>query len=213
MGNIVQIAVVGGSGSGKTWLAEELCSALAPKATRLSLDDFYRDLSGMQREDRSRVNFDEPAAIDWELVRGVLGALSRGEAAEIPSYDFTTHTRRSQPRLLTPQEFVIWDGLWLLHEAWLRKQFALSVYMDCAAGERLARRVARDVRERGRTLESVQRQFQEQVEPMHFRHVEPQRRWATCCVASPANEQTLRRLLTRVRDVPQRTKVSAARAR
>jgi uridine kinase len=195
----MHLAIVGGSGAGKTWLAEKFCSALAPHAVRLGLDDFYRDLSWMPMEKRLRVNFDEPAAIDWDCVRTVIQTLSKGVSAEVPSYDFATHTRRREWRRVAPHEFIVWDGLWLLHEDWLREQFALSVFVDCESAERLARRLARDVIERGRTPESVRQQFQEQVEPMHRQHVEPQRRWASCCVVSPATEQTISRLLDRIR--------------
>ncbi len=195
----VQIAIVGGSGSGKTWLAERLCATLGRAAARLSLDDFYRDLSPMPAADRARVNFDDPAAIDWELVSETLAALARGEPAGIPSYDFAAHTRRRQWHRLTPGDFVIWDGLWLLHEDWLRRRFALSVFVDCPPEARLERRIDRDVRERQRTPESVRRQFQEHVEPMHGRHVAPQRRWATCCVSSPTDEQSLHQVASLAR--------------
>lgn len=185
---------MGGSGAGKSWLAERLCSALAPNALRLSLDDFYCDLAARPVEERERVNFDEPGAIDWVCVRGVMQSLSRGVAAEIPGYDFATHTRRPESRRVAPREFILWDGLWLLHEEWLRRQFAWSVFVDCAPDERLGRRIARDVQERGRTPDSVRGQFQANVAPMHERFVEPQRGWATCRVVSPLTPDVLRRL-------------------
>ena len=187
----VHVAVVGGSGSGKTWLAEKLAAALAPRAARLSLDDFYRDLSPLPPAERELVNFDDPAAIDWEKFRAVIGAMRVGENMDLPVYDFATHTRNKEPRTFSPPALVIWDGLWLLHHDWLREKFALTVFVDCDAQERFRRRSERDVSERGRTFDSVRCQFFEHVQPMHERFVEPQRQQATQGVDSPINSKTL----------------------
>ncbi len=180
------IAVVGGSGSGKTWLARVLCEALGPGAARLSLDDFYRDLSHLDPARREEINFDDPAAIDWEAARDLMDKLSRGVEAGAPEYDFSTHTRLPRPRILTPPSFLVWDGLWLLHDPGMRERFLFSVFVDCDEAERVARRVERDVRERGRGAEAVRRQFQTQVRPMHERFVEPQRALADRVFESPA---------------------------
>lgn len=203
------IAIVGGSGSGKTWLAEKLCLELGPRTARLSLDDFYRDLSHLGKVARDNVNFDDPAAIDWESVHAVADALARGEMAQVPIYDFTTHMRRPETRLFAPCEFVVWDGLWLLHDNTLRGRFAWRVFVDCFEAERLSRRVARDVCERGRTEASVRRQFASHVQPMHERFVEPQREFADQILSSPetpaqvaALKQELLELIRR-QDAPQ----------
>ena len=200
----MHIAVVGGSGSGKTWLAERLCSAFAPGATRLSLDDFYHDLSALPMEARERVNFDDPAAIDWGAVRQAMEALSDGNSAFLPAYDFATHTRLASRRWVASNDLLVWDGLWLLHDGWLRDRFTLTFFVDCTVQERLARRQARDVRERGRLPDAVRRQFEEQVEPMHEKFVQPQRAGATRCVNSPLSEQALELLLGEARACLQR---------
>jgi uridine kinase len=179
------IALVGGSGSGKTWLAANMQTWLGADAGHLSLDDFYRDLGHLPEAARDAVNFDDPAAIDWDALREVLECLERGEAARIPIYDFVTHTRHVATRHLAPARFVVVDGLWLLHHAWLREKFTLRVFIDCSAAERLQRRIERDVMQRGRAEDSVRRQFARHVQPMHERFVEPQRHWATHCVSSP----------------------------
>ncbi len=199
MPEIIHVAVVGPSGSGKTWLARSIASALGQGAAYITLDDFYRDLSHLKPEERSAVNFDDPATIDWGSVRAVMDALSAGRTAAVPDYDFATHTRKSSSRPVEPREWVIWDGLWLLHEPWLRQCFGLGVFVDCQADERLARRLARDVQERGRTPESVRLQFQHHVEPMSRKFVEPQRQWASCRVSSPLTEATLADLLCQIR--------------
>lgn len=189
------IAFVGGSGSGKSWLAERMHAALGTEARHLGLDDFYRDLGHLPPAARDEVNFDDPAAIDWEAVREALECLARGEPAHLPSYDFATHTRRPETRLFAPARIIILDGLWLLHLGWLREMMAFSVFVDCPEEERLRRRVERDVMTRGRTAESVKRQFANQVQPMHLRFVEPQRQWATRCVNSPLAETDLAELI------------------
>jgi uridine kinase len=187
----VHVAVVGGSGSGKTWLAEKIAAALAPRAARISLDDFYRDLLPLPPAERDAVNFDDPAAIDWDKFRTVIGRMRVGENIDLPSYDFVTHTRRAEPRNFLPPPLVVWDGLWLLHHDWLVEKFAMSIFMDCAAPERFRRRAERDVRERGRSFESVRWQFFERVQPMHERFVEPQRRRAARTIASPVSAADL----------------------
>lgn len=195
------VAVTGGSGSGKTWLAERLAAAFAPPAARVSLDDFYRDLAHLPLPARAGVNFDDPAAIDWHAVRDVVEGLERGEPVRLPQYDFATHTRKAEPRELAAEPIVIWDGLWLLHPDWLRARFAFSVFVDCPAAERLRRRTDRDVGERGRTVESVRRQFEQDVEPMHERFVAPQRSRATRCVTSPVDSATLGALIGELRAI------------
>ena len=181
----LHVAVVGGSGSGKTWLAESLTDALAPRAARISLDDFYRDLSALPPAQRDLVNFDDPAAIDWDSLRAVMDNMAAGGAVDLPVYDFATHTRQAVSRRFAPVPLVIWDGLWLLHPEWLRRRFATSIFVECSPELRFARRSERDLRERGRSLESVRRQFYEQVEPMHEQFVEPQKSTARRVLSSP----------------------------
>ncbi|MEI6175489.1 MAG: uridine kinase [Verrucomicrobiota bacterium] len=184
------IAVVGGSGSGKTWLAAELAGELGDEAAHLCLDNFYKDLSHLSEPERERVNFDDPAAIDWDALRVVLESLERGETARVPVYDFAEHVRKPEVVELESRPIILVDGLWLLHPEWLRKRFALSVFVDCPEEVRLQRRLERDVIARGRTRESVNKQFAGHVQPMHDRFVEPQREWAMRCVTTPlVNEE------------------------
>jgi uridine kinase len=197
--NIRLIAVVGGSGSGKTWLAAELAEWLGDEAAHLCLDHFYRDLGHLPEQERALTNFDDPAAIDWEALRTVLEALERGEEARVPVYDFAEHVRKQETVALESRPLVVLEGLWLLHPEWLREKFALSVFVDCAEEERLQRRIERDVLTRGRTEESVRRQFADHVQPMHACFVEPQRELAMLCVGSPLleSEQNALRLACR----------------
>ncbi len=193
------IAVVGGSGSGKTWLAAELAGWFCDEAAHLSLDHFYRDLGHLPEPERERVNFDDPAAIDWDALRVVLESLERGEVARVPVYDFAEHVRKDETVELASRPIVVLEGLWLLHPEWLREKFALSVFVDCPEEVRLLRRVERDVITRGRTEESVRKQFAEHVQPMHARFVEPQRELAMRCVSSPLLEEEQSELLAACR--------------
>lgn len=192
------LAITGGSGAGKTWLAERLLAAFPGRAARVSVDDFYLDLSHLPPAARAQTNFDDPAAIDWRAVEQALDAILAGRPCFLPVYDFATHTRRPESRLWQPKPLVIWDGLWLLHEESLRRKFALSVYVDCPEAERLRRRLERDCRERGRSEASVIQQFQRDVAPMHEKHVAPQQRWAQVRLTSPIPEAALAALRQRI---------------
>ena len=168
------IVIAGGSGSGKTELARRLQRTLGARAALLTLDHFYRDLGHLPAEHRELTNFDDPASIDWHAVNEVMTSLSAGMPAAIPQYDFTSHTRLLETDQLDPAPLVILEGLWPLTHPSIRNSAAVSVFIDCPADLRLARRIARDTAQRGRSEESVRRQFIEHVEPMHEIHVQPQ---------------------------------------
>jgi uridine kinase len=181
------IAIAGGSGSGKTWLADRLQNLLGDKAGRLSLDNFYRDLSHLPPAARNGVNFDDPAAIDWVRFEETLRSLAAGRPTRIPQYDFKTHCRVADAAPIVPRPVTLIDGLWLLHRAPVRKLFDLRIYLDCPERERLRRRLVRDVAERGRSTASVRRQFRDTVAPMHRRFVAPQAHWANVVLTYPCS--------------------------
>lgn len=170
----VLIAIAGGSGSGKTWLASELHRRLRPHAGLLSLDDFYRDLSHLEPAAREGQNFDAPGAIDWPLFVACLEGIRAGQPVSLPRYDFTTHTRKPRTRRWQPCPLVIVEGLWPWWRRDLRSLYAWRIYQGCPPEVCLARRIQRDVQERGRTEASVQAQWHRQVHPMFVRFVQPQ---------------------------------------
>jgi uridine kinase len=172
------VAIVGGSGAGKSWLAARLEGAFPKNATRLSLDEFYLDRSHLSPVSRAKLNYDHPRAIDWPSVEAVLRNLISGTPARVPRYDFKTHCRLGEETLLEPKPLILIEGLWLLRRPSLRRLFGLRIFIECSRRTRLARRLDRDQAARGRTMESVKEQFQTTVEPMHVRFVEPQKRWA-----------------------------------
>jgi uridine kinase len=139
------------------------------------------------------------AAIDLDSLRRVLESLERGEVAQVPVYDFAEHVRKGEMVELECRPFVVLEGLWLLHPEWLRGKFAMSVFVDCPEDVRLMRRMERDVVTRGRTEESVRKQFAEHVQPMHARFVEPQRLLAMRCVSSPLLKEEQDELLAACR--------------
>ena len=191
------IAITGESGSGKTWLAQRLLENFHPIAGRLSLDDFYHDLSHRPRAEREQTNFDHPAAIDWPHFHQCLSGILRGDPVELPDYDFSTHTRRARPKIWTACRLVVLDGLWLLHPAELRRLYTISVFVECPEDRRLERRLARDQQERGRSAASVRAQFKTQAGPMHDQFVAPQSLFADFVMPSPTPTAQLKALLVR----------------
>jgi uridine kinase len=141
-------------------------------------DSYYRDLSHLPVEDRSRVNFDHPDSLENDLLIRHLQQLCAGEPAAVPIYDFTTHTRRSETRLVHPHRVIIVEGILIFADPALRKIMDAKIYVDTDADIRFIRRLERDIAERGRTMESVVRQYLATVRPMHLEFVEPSKRYA-----------------------------------
>jgi uridine kinase len=168
------IAIVGGSGAGKTWLAGRLQTLLQPTASRLSLDDFYHDRELLPEEQRKSLNYDHPSAIDWRWFEDVLRACRAGKSTRAPRYCFATHSRTLSPDPFLPKSIVLVEGLWLLVRPEVRRMFDLSIYLDCPVHLRLERRLKRDIVERGRCSVAVREQFWKTVSPMHDLFVAPQ---------------------------------------
>lgn len=192
------IGIAGPSGAGKSYLARHLAQHL--QAPVLPLDHYYRDLSHLPLEDRSRSNFDEPAALQHELLIAQVSDLYQGRTIEVPTYDFSIHTRTLCTQTFEPAEFVIVEGLFTLHWPELRALLGTRVYVEMSDEVCLQRRQERDVRERGRTPESVVEQFRATVAPMAERYVRPTQAHAHLVVfgATPI-EQEVARVLEHVR--------------
>jgi uridine kinase len=183
------IGIGGPSGAGKSYLACHLAERL--KAPVLALDHYYRDLSHLPLEARAQSNFDDPTALEHELLIAQIADLHAGQAIEVPTYDFSLHTRTRETQSFVPAEFVIIEGLFTLHWPELRHHLGTQVYVDMTDDICLERRTERDVRERGRTPESVLEQFRETVAPMAERYVRPTRAHADVVVfgAIPIGEE------------------------
>lgn len=193
------IGIAGPSGAGKSFLSEHLARELENPAI-LPLDAYYPDLSHLPLDERNRLNFDDPAVLDSGLLFAQVAALARGEPVQQPLYDFVQHTRKSETRVVTSSKFVIVEGLFTLYWPDLRALLQTRVYVDISDGDCLERRIARDVQQRGRTAESVARQFRESVAPMADLYVRPTARFADVVVDGDASiEQEVASVLTHVR--------------
>lgn len=175
---VVLVAIAGGSGSGKTWLATALRRRLRPLAGLISLDDFYRDLSHLPKARRARINFDSPAAIDWPAFEAALRAIRAGGEPLLPRYNFAEHTRSTRTHRWRQRPIVVIEGLWPWVNPRLRSLFALRIFRAADGEMRYERRLRRDQQQRGRSAAAVDRQWRSQVEPMFLRHVAPQKRSA-----------------------------------
>jgi uridine kinase len=179
----VVLGVAGGSGSGKSTVVREVCRLLDGGMTSvLHHDAYYRDLSHLPFEERVGVNFDHPDSLETELMVDHVRSLLDGEAVDVPTYDFSTHSRRVDTERVEPTAVVILDGILVLADARLRDTMDLKVYVDTDADLRLLRRIRRDVVKRGRTADSVIAQYEATVRPMHLEFVEPSKRHADLIV-------------------------------
>lgn len=192
------IAITGGSGAGKSWLADRLQQLLPGRVGRLRLDAFYRDRSHLSPQRRAGINYDDPRSLDWPLAISALQGLKEGRGVVVPVYDFATHSRARRTQVVHPTAVVLVEGLWVLRHRPARQLFDLSIFLDCPRPRRLAWRTARDTIERGRTARSVRLQFQETVAPMHERHVEPQRKHADLILRQPLNAAEVDQLFDRL---------------
>lgn len=199
------VAIVGGSGSGKTWIAEYLRRRLGKETGLISLDHFYLDRPALSVERRARINFDRPEAIDWRLFERTLHACLAGRPAQVPQYDYATHSRLPEWITFRPRPIVLTEGLWLLRRRSVRPLFSLSIFLECPESLRLQRRLQRDVAERGRTEESVRQQFSRSVVPMHNRFVAPQRAHAGLVLDAPVTLAMAESLAERIRALLEET--------
>ena len=172
------IAVAGGSGSGKTTVARAIDEAVHRDSVLIEQDAYYKDLGHLPLEERKKVNFDHPDAFDTELLIAQLQLLASGRAIEKPTYDYAAHTRAEGTVHVETRDVILVEGILLFADARLRQLFDVKVFVDVADDVRFIRRLQRDVVERGRTMDSVIRQYLTTVRPMHLEFVEPSKRWA-----------------------------------
>jgi len=179
MSDVVVIGVAGGTGSGKTTVADAIVNRIgADRIAFLQHDSYYRDLAAANRESLLHHNFDHPDALESELLARHVRDLKAQRAIEVPIYDFTRHVRTGGTRRVEPRGVVLVEGILIFVEQELRELFDIKIFVDTDADLRFIRRLERDIAERGRTMESVVRQYMETVRPMHLEFVEPSKRYA-----------------------------------
>lgn len=168
------IGIGGGTGSGKTTIAKNIVFEYGPgEVLRLDLDSYYRDLSNLSEEERASINFDHPASLEIDLLVQHLEDLCQGKKVQIPIYNFATHTRSQDTREVEPHRVIIIEGIMALYYPELTSQMDVKLYVDTPSDIRFIRRLRRDIRERGRSVDSVIDQYKATVRPMHAQFVEP----------------------------------------
>ena len=199
MDNILVIGIAGGTGSGKTTLMDKLVERFGQEVTVLSHDNYYRRRDDISMEERQNVNYDEPAALETDLMVRHLAQLRRGMSIDCPVYDFTQHNRSDKTITVVPKRVIIVEGILIFEDEALRNLMDIRIFVDTDADVRLCRRIARDVGERGRTLQSVLEQYQTTVKPMHEKYVEPSKKFANLVVPEGGqNYVALDMILTRI---------------
>ena len=182
MDNILVIGIAGGSGSGKTTLMKNLIARLGEQVTVLSHDNYYKRHDDMTYDERCLLNYDEPEAFDTSLMVYQLGELRRGFSVDCPVYDFTVHNRSNETTKIVPERVIIVEGILIFENKELRDLMDVKIFVDTDADIRLCRRIKRDVNKRGRSMESVLKQWQQTVKPMHELYVEPSKKYADIIV-------------------------------
>lgn len=191
------IGIAGGTGSGKTTVVNKIINSLPEgEVAVLPQDSYYKDSSHIPVEERSKINFDEPAAIEWSLLVEHIKALKNGQTIEMPTYSYLTCTRQAETVRVEPREVVIIEGILVLTDPMIREMMDVKVFVDADADERLIRVIARDCVERGRTPMMVLDRYQDVLKPMHEMYIEPTKRYADLIVPQGGSNVVAIQLLT-----------------
>ena len=178
MEDVLVIGIAGGSGSGKTTLMKNLMERFGDVITVLSHDNYYKRHDDLTYEERSQLNYDEPAAFETTLMVQQLSQLRSGQQISCPVYDFTVHNRSDEVLQIQPHPVIIVEGILIFADEKLRDLMDIRIFVDTDADIRVCRRIKRDVNKRGRSIESVIAQYQQTVKPMHEKYVEPSKKYA-----------------------------------
>lgn len=173
------VGIMGGTGSGKTFLTNKIISEYGPEIiTVIHQDSYYNDMSHISLEERKAQNYDHPDSIDIDLLTSHLKQIQKGDNVKIPTYDFSKHLRMHQSKTVTPKKIIILEGILIYSYPELRKLFSLKVFIETPRDIRFIRRMSRDMNERGRSFESVKNQYLTTVRPMHEKFIEPCKKYA-----------------------------------
>ncbi len=201
MGNVRTIGIGGGSGSGKTTIVRKISEVVSDFAF-VPQDNYYKSAEYISNANITAFNFDHPDAFDNELLIEQLGALRRGEAIDMPTYDFVHHRRAAEIVHLEPRKLVIFEGIMIFSNTEVRDLLDLKIFVDTPDDIRFIRRLSRDIKERGRTVDSVIEQYLTVVRPGHYEFIEPTKRFADIIIPEGgANEQALTVLLSFINSV------------
>lgn len=200
MSDVIVIGVAGGTGSGKTTLVKALVNRFGDNITVLSHDNYYKRHDELTYEERTKLNYDHPDAFDTDLLIEDIKRLRRGETVHCPTYDYTIHDRAEKTVTVRPARVIIVEGILIFQSRELCDLMDIKIYVDTDADVRILRRIVRDVRDRGRSLESVVNQYLTTVKPMHEQFVEPSKRKADIIIPEGGHNQVaMDMVLERVR--------------
>lgn len=200
MNSVYVIGIAGGSGSGKSTFAARLIQAFPDSVALVSCDNYYRAHDDIPLEERRKLNYDAPEALEFDLMVSHLQALKRGEAVDCPVYDFALHNRSDKVMRIDPKPVILVDGILILSDPALRETFDLRIYVEADADERILRRARRDMEVRGRKIDDIMEQYLNTVKPMHETHVEPSKKHADLILNGGMNPVALEIVAGRVRD-------------
>ena len=191
------IGIAGGTGSGKTTVVRKIMERLPQgEVGVISQDSYYKDSSHVPPEERQNINFDEPAAFDWNLLLEHLKKLKNGESIEMPTYSYITCSRLKETVPMGPHDVVLIEGIMALTDPRMRKMMDIKVFVDADGDDRLIRVITRDCLERGRTAEEVIERYQRVLKPMHLMHIEPCKRFVDIIVPEGGHNEVAINLLT-----------------
>ena len=200
MEKVLVIGIAGGTGSGKTTITRKLCENFGPDVSVINHDNYYKAHHNMPYEERAKLNYDHPNAFDTDMLIEHLKQLRRGESVVCPVYDYTVHDRSQETVTIKPARVIIVEGILIFENRELCDQMDIKIYVDADADVRILRRIIRDVRDRGRSLDSVINQYLTTVKPMHEQFVEPSKRNADIIVPQGGhNRVALEMVMERVR--------------
>lgn len=195
--DMIVIGIAGGTGSGKTTVVNKIINSFAAgEVAVIPQDSYYKDSSHIPPSERSKINFDEPDAIEWTLLERHLDELKAGRSIEMPTYSYLTCTRQPETVHVEPREVVIIEGILVLGQSELRKKMDVKVFVDADADDRLIRVIARDCIQRGRTPQMVIDRYQDVLKPMHERYIEPSKRYADLILPQGGSNTVAIKLLT-----------------
>ena len=198
---ITVIGIAGGTGSGKSTFTNRLKEQFGDKIAVIYYDNYYRAQDDVPFEERKKVNYDSPDSLETDLMISHLRALKEGKTIECPTYDYTVHTRSKETVVIEPRKVIIVEGILALENEELRNLIDIKVFVEADADERILRRVVRDVKERGRDVEDIARQYLTTVKPMHYVYVEPTKYLADLVINSGMNDVAFDVVRSKIRDL------------
>ena len=198
---ITVIGIAGGTGSGKSTFTNRLKEQFGDKIAVIYYDNYYRAQDDVPFEERKKVNYDSPDSLETDLMISHLRALKEGKTIERPTYDYTVHNRSKETVVIEPRKVIIVEGILALENEELRNLIDIKVFVEADADERILRRVVRDVKERGRDVEDIARQYLTTVKPMHYVYVEPTKYLADLVINSGMNDVAFELMKTKIEQI------------